>query len=611
MNFLNTPALLYLLAIPPVVLLYFLRLRRKNRRVPSTLLWETSTADLQANTPFQRLRKSLVLFLQIALLAVLAFMIARPFLRIHALRGESVVIVIDASASMQATDVRPSRIEAAKQAAGKIIADLSKGDEACVIEGGKRTRVRAGFTTNRRVLSSAIAKVRATDTETALRDALALAVSLAKKRPEAEIVLISDGAFASLDDVALGGERVRFVQVGKECFNIGITAMDARRDYSARGALQVFVQMASFASKPASFVLEVYHNDSLIDARPVELAAGATRGEVFANFPYEVGVVQAHIDLNDDLAADNAGYAYLVPRGEVTVLLVGEESMFLERALTVDPRARLTKVSSADFRPDTPADVRVFNGWAPDRLPDGGSLLVNTSARNGPVEVTAKVRTPTVVRSDEKHPVLRYVNFEQVAVAEALAVTPRPWGQVLVEGDTTPLVVAGQQGKVRAVYIGFELERSNLPLRAAFPILIQNCLEWLATGSETIANRSVQTGEAMPLTTGQSGEAVSVRGPEGSVHKLTATGGTSTAFDATETAGVYRVTYPDGQFVFVANLLSGAESNLKPRSEVNVGGRRMGGGSAAMTSNREIWRHLALIALLILAAEWYAYHRRI
>ena len=59
MNLLNAPALLYLLTIPPVVLLYFLRLRRKDRVVPSTLLWESSTADLQANSPFQKLRNNL------------------------------------------------------------------------------------------------------------------------------------------------------------------------------------------------------------------------------------------------------------------------------------------------------------------------------------------------------------------------------------------------------------------------------------------------------------------------------------------------------------------------------------------------------------------------
>jgi len=609
MNLLNTPALLYLLAIPPVVLLYFLRLRRKDRRVPSTLLWETATADLQANTPFQRLRKSLVLFLQILLLVALAFMIARPFLRVHALMGESAVIVIDASASMQATDVRPSRIAAAKEAAGRIIADMSRGDEACVIEAGRRTRVRAGFTSNRRVLAAAVGKVQATDTETALRDAMALAISLAQKKRHAEIVLLSDGAFAPLDDLALGDERVRFVKIGGNSRNVGITAMDARRDYSTRGAVQLFVQIISFAAVPTSFVLEMYHNDVLIDARPMELAAGASRGEVFSNLPYEAGVLRAHIDLQDDLAVDNSAYAYLVPRSELQVLLVGEESLFLQRALEVDPRVRASRMSPSDYKAGGEADVTVFNGWAPEKLAKGGYLLVDTSAGNAPVEVTGKVTVPTVVRWNEKHPVMRYVSFDEVAIAEALSVSVRPWGQVLVEGDTTPLVVAGERGDVRVVYLGYRLERSNLPLRAAFPILIQNCLEWLATGGETVANRSVRTGEAIQLAVGSAGGAV-VRGPGDATHKLGDSKGTA-SFDATESAGVYRLTSPEGQFVFVANLLSSAESNLKPRSEVSLGGRTVSGGPGVVTSNREIWRHLAVIALLILALEWYVYHRRI
>jgi len=610
MNLLNTPALLYLLAIPPVVLLYFLRLRRKDRRVPSTLLWETSTADLQANVPFQRLRRSLVLFLQILLLALLAVVVARPFLRVRALSGESVVIVIDASASMQAADVRPSRLEAARQAAGKIVADLSRGDEACVIEAGERTRVRASFTANRRVLDGALAKVRATDTATELRDGMALAVSLARKRPQSEIVLISDGAFPPLDDLSLGGRRVRFVQVGRQGSNVGITAMDARRDYSTRGTVQLFVQMTSFADAPTSFALEMYHNGTLIDARPVELAALGTRGEVFADFPHEAGVVRARIDLDDDLAADNSAYAALVPRGELTVLLIGEDSLFLQRALEVDPRVRLSRVAIADYRPETPAEVRVFNRWAPDRLPDGGSLLIDTSAANGPAEVTGSVPVPTVVRWDDRHPIMRHVAFDQVAIAEALTVSRRPWGQVLVEGDTTPLVLAGQKGPVRAAFIGFPLERSNLPLRAAFPILMQNCLEWLATGSEAVANRSVRTGEAISPAGAEPSAKITVRGPDGSAHVLPPGEGAPT-FDATEWAGVYEATWGESRFVFVANLLSPAESNLKPRSEVQLGGRRVSGGSALTTSNREIWRHLAVIALLILALEWYVYHRRV
>jgi hypothetical protein len=178
-----------------------------------------------------------------------------------------------------------------------------------------------------------------------------------------------------------------------------------------------------------------------------------------------------------------------------------------------------------------------------------------------------------------------------------------------VEGDATPLLVAGKQGGVRAVLLGFRLERSNLPLRAAFPILIQNCLEWLATGSPAVANRSVRTGEAMPLTLAKPGETTSVRGPDGAAWRLTQRD-EPLAFDGAEQAGVYVATSPEGQFAFVANLLSASESNLQPRSEVQLGGRAVGSTSALTTANREVWRYLALIGLLILAVEWYVYHRR-
>ena len=611
MNLLNTPALLYLLTIPPVVLLYFLRLRRKNRVVSSTLLWRNSTADLQANAPFQRLRKNLLLFLQVLLLAVLALMIARPFLTVKALTGESQVLVIDASASMQATDERPSRLGAAKRAAGKIVADLSRGDEACIIEAGSRTRVRAGFTANRRVLRAAIDRVEAADSETVLRDALALAVSLAKKKRDAEIVLISDGAFDPLDDLGLGGERVRFVRVGRRHDNVGITAMDARRDYSARGAVQLFIQMSSFIGEPRSFVLEIHHNDSLVDARPVELPGRGTHGEVFGEFPYESGILKARIDLRDDLAADNTAFACLLARRDLNVLLVGEPNVFLERALAVDRHVQVTRANPSDYKATEDFDITVFDGWAPERLVDGSYLLVHAAAENAPVAVTGDVGLPVVVRRNERHPVTRHASFDEVAIADALTVSLRPWAEVLVDGDATPLVVCGQRGKTKVIYIGFSVERSNLPLRAAFPILIQNCLEWLSGAAESITNRGVRTGDTVSLNPPAGAQEIVVHGPGGAVHRLPSEGN-STVFDATDRAGVYRVDgEEEDEYVFVANLLSRSESDLAPRSDVSIGGRRLASGAAIVTANREIWGHLAVLALLIMALEWYAYHRRI
>ncbi len=609
MNLLNAPALLYLLTIPPVVLLYFLRLRRKDRVVSSTLLWENSTADLQANSPFQKLRWNLLLFLQILLLIVLALLVARPFLKLHAMTGESAVFVIDASASMQATDVGPSRIGAAKKLVSQMIGDLSRGDEACIVEAGQRTRVRAGFTSNQRTLSTALATVTATDTETSLRDALALAVSLAKKKSAAEIVLVSDGSFPPLDDLHLSGESLRFLQVGDEARNAGITAMDARRDYSSRGGVQVFVQITSYIDEPTEFVLEMYHEDSMIDARPIELEAKGVHGAVFSDFPYEAGVVTARIDLDDDLPADNAAFAHLQPRSSSSVRLVTEENMFLRRALEIDPLAEITRVVPADFTESDDFDVTIFDGWAPETLGDGSYLLIATGTSNAPVRVTGKVTLPAVVRWNDRHPVTQHASFDDVAIAEALSVVARPWGEVLVDGDMTPLIVAGRQGELRVVFVGFPFERSNLPLRAAFPILVQNCLEWLRSGSREVANRSIQTGEAVPL--GDLGEGVTVRDPRERSHDVEASSGTG-VFDATEWAGVYHVIREgEDESAFVANLLSPLESDLTPRSEISIGGRKVSGGEGGVVSNREIWRHLAVIALFILCLEWYACHRRI
>jgi len=611
MSFLNPISLLYLLTIPPVVLLYFLRLRRRSRVVSSTLLWRDAVADLQANAPFQRLRRNLLLFLQVLLLALLAVLIARPFLTLRALSGESEVIVIDGSASMQATDEKPSRLAVAKRAAARIVADLSRGDEACIIEAGGRTRVRAGFTTNKRELQAAIDQVTAGDTETALRDAMALAVSLARKKRGAEIVLISDGALDPLEDLSLGGERVRFVRVGKGSSNVGITAMDARRDYSTRGALQLFVQMTSFADQPTSFVLETYHEDSLVDARPIELPARGSRGEVFADLPYEAGAVRAHIDLNDDLAADNSGYAYLLLRREISVLLVTAGNLFLQKALEVDPRVRVTQTTPTDYTGLGSFDVTVFDGWAPPHLAEGSYLLIHTAADNAPVQVAGEVTTPSVVRWNDRHPLTRHVSFEDVAIADALAVRPRAWGQALVEAEATPLLVCGEEAKIRAVFIGFALERSNLPLRAAFPILIQNCLEWLSASGDSLTNRSVKTGDAVPVPTLGRRGVLLVDCPDGASVRLPIEADRA-VFDATDRAGLYQVRAGNAvHYAFVANLLSQTESKIKPRGEVTIGDRRITGGGAIVNANREIWRHLALLALLILALEWYAYHRRI
>ena len=111
------PVYLYLLLlIPLLLLLYVLKLRRKTYVVSSCVLWEQAIEDMKANTPFQRLRRNLLLPLQIVFLTLMVFALARPFWRGAAYAAQNTILLIDGSASMKATDTGETRFEMAKSA---------------------------------------------------------------------------------------------------------------------------------------------------------------------------------------------------------------------------------------------------------------------------------------------------------------------------------------------------------------------------------------------------------------------------------------------------------------------------------------------------------------
>src|SRR5689334_15155781 len=114
MNFLAPVAFAFAATIPVVIVFYLLKRKRVVRLVSSTLLWQKYLSDTQASAPFQKLRKNWLLLLQILLLLLAVLALTRPFFRTEAKPAELRVVILDASASMQATDEKPSRFEVAR-----------------------------------------------------------------------------------------------------------------------------------------------------------------------------------------------------------------------------------------------------------------------------------------------------------------------------------------------------------------------------------------------------------------------------------------------------------------------------------------------------------------
>ena len=206
-------ALLGLLFVPAVVAMYLLRLRREETPVPSTLLWQRLVADVEANAPWQRLRRSLLFLLQLLLVVILVLLAARPFTERPAGLARDIVLVVDTSASMAATDLQPNRLTAAKQAAIDALRDLPTGGKVSVVEAGRTARIVAAGSTDLGRIRLAIESIQPTSSTGDLADALVLASELAAQSGDAQVLVATDAALATVPQVSVDAP-VRVLRVG-------------------------------------------------------------------------------------------------------------------------------------------------------------------------------------------------------------------------------------------------------------------------------------------------------------------------------------------------------------------------------------------------------------
>lgn len=577
MSFAAPAALWGLLALPVIVLLYMLRTRRQHVPQSTLILWQRARRDLAAQRPARRLERSLLLLMQLLAVTLLVLALARPRLALPG--GEApTVIIVDASASMQAVDEPPSRFSAAV-AQAQAAAAAARGD-VIVITAGPRPVVVSppGDALAARI---ALGRLRPTDGPARLDQAITLALGQGRAgRPRVEV--FTDRAGAPTPGVT-------YHVVGSASRNVGITRVAVERE--AGGSLLV-VQVLNAGGRPERVPVLVTLGDRRVAERTVSIAAGATAS---LTIPVSgAGAARIALGVDDLLAVDNVAHAVVgapLPR----VLLAGESDRVLLQALEAIP----VKVAPAQrVTPEalSAADVVVLNGTPPADLPPGNYLLLGTTATNLPLGVDGTVGVGSVLRWTGRHPVMRYVDLAGVTVGEALRIVPRG-GEVLAEADT-PLLWAYEGEGIRALVTAFRLDQSDLPLRIAFPILLSNAVSWLGG-----ADRIAQAGDTISIPSGAAADA-SVTSPDGTTTTLPASGG-RVILPAVERAGLYTVRLGGRELPLAVNPV-GEESVIAPmwaRAERPEAEQRHIGGQ------RDVGQIVLLVVLVVLILEWWLWLR--
>jgi hypothetical protein len=280
-----------------IVLLYFLKLKRKPLQVPSTFLWKKSIEDLHVNSLFQWLRENVLLLLQV--LTVLFLIYSVLSFQLHGKDNETrrFILIIDNSASMSATDVAPSRLEQAKTEALTQVDEHGPDDSGMVIVFNSSAEIRQAYTNDKGSLRRAIESIEQTMRPTRVDEALTLADSLANPQRSAidkigqpdnvepgqertiaapegvptEVHLYSDGRFPDVPDFVLGNLNMQFHAIGQpgpgSVDNVAIVAFNAVRDDKDARKLQVLTRIANYRDHPAqvNVDLEVIVNGKASD----------------------------------------------------------------------------------------------------------------------------------------------------------------------------------------------------------------------------------------------------------------------------------------------------------------------------------------------------------
>jgi Ca-activated chloride channel homolog len=477
----------------PILYAYLHRKHRMKRSVASAILLRTIKDERPAaQRKRAQLRHRLSLALVLAALVAALFALAGP--ASTSADGRRIVIVLDRSASMATREGGSDRLT---RAAG-VVADLANSagdrDEVALIAAGGEPAIAVAPTTNHAdIVAGAKALAARGAGGDGKLDALAfrLADGLCREPARTAVVVVTDGGIT----VPATKCKVSARSVGGDAENVGISALSARA-VDGLGLYDVYVAVASSYGKPKHVEINLSADGALLDVVALDVPANGDADRTLRVTVDHGKTLSAALAGDDALALDDRAEVPLGGAGPVSALLVtAKKHSLIADALRVHPRVTLT-TATPDVLPARPFDLIVLESAPAQVLPPSPHVVAfGVGAGEGaPIEIGAVAAQRGVVRWDFDAPWFRFVDLRDVLVVTSHLVAG---GRSVVDSASGPLIATApwpradagpgphplgpRDGQLRElVMTGFSIDETDLTLRAAFPNLIANFVDWAA-----------------------------------------------------------------------------------------------------------------------------------
>jgi hypothetical protein len=478
--------LLFCAAALLAVIIYLLAFRKRTVVVAADPIWRKIVG--KRRTPY---RKLLALLIQLLVLFLLSLALGDPrLLPARAKPPVSMALVVDVSASMGSREGGGTRMDRAVELAGAVADAMGPRDRMTLMAMDDSCRPLLPYTSDPQEIRDALEDLKPTTVSEAAQSAVDFAASTltgagsAGSRGDSvgRIVVVSD-RFHDLR-VPADVELVQ-VAVGESTENLGVTAFDIRpRGGAARGN-EVFLEVANYGRRSQKIRLSIHTAAALLGEEILEVPAGGTITRSYFLQPLETDQVMATITAArgggpaDGFVLDDRAFALTPERSTRRVVLVTSGNLYLEKALELNPSVELKVVAPERYRPATLSGAQVvfFDGICPPAPIH--AVYFSPSGESGcPFAYNREVEFPILLPLRGDHVVTRGITLIDVQVQQACRLLPEAGDVELLSDDGGPLIIARQKDSIRLLGVGFDVSKSDLPLRVAFPILLHNVLDW-------------------------------------------------------------------------------------------------------------------------------------
>ena len=581
--------LLFLAAVPIIIILYLLRPKGIDHLISSNLLWQKLLKNIQSRTFFEKFIHNILMYLQILIIGLLVIALMSPFIRTQKQGGDRRILLVDTSGSMQHVNASGKRrLEEAVEQACDYVRSSEDTKFSLVTVDAAGVNLLSVDIADTDSLVRTLRSLECSDSSGNLTAAQSILDTLGGEETDqgAKLIVYTDGAGAADFDSLANNAGKELHVVGEPVSNVAneYTVFSMRED----GSYDVMASMTNYSNSEATFDVGLYDDgDRLIALSQMHLTSGESRVCLFEEIDWTGQYIETRLSGitfsgggGDSLAQDNISQAVKNRSNLIDGLLVGAGNTFIEKAFQAVTGNSIAKAESDASAESNDYNVVIYDVGQNPGAAEGNRLLFG-NARGESIE-----KLSNVVLDLTDCDLTAGLSGFTIGVNTAYCFTPPEGMESFLQYDGKCVGYYGERDGKKEVVVGFDIRESDFPLRAEFPVFLANAMLYLSDTS-WLSSNVYYAGETIALQ------------PWAEVDR--------TAFESCpRKAGLYQIGNEDYQESYVVRFQTATESDgqaegMSVSDDTELRLRMV---------KRTLRNLFLLLAIVFLLVEWVVYVRQ-